>query len=408
MLRRIRMHSAESAHDAYFTATLVPRIWMLSQVRRSRIFQELDVPGIVRAVLAELGLREGEDFELRLNGAYAVSEYTVQYQETDLDFISRLLEHVGIFYFFRQLPDRELLILGDSNAAFDRLADQPFPYAPREAAEGVGGVHRLERELQRRPASVLVRDYNWRTPRVPLYADAAADSTTGVGFQDYYGDHFKTPEEGARIAQVRAQELLATRDLYRGGASILGLSPGHALELVGHHFGEIDQEYVITELRQRVGVDEGDEEAAGLSQSFTAIPFAVAYRPERVTAWPRIEGIMHGFIDGEVPGTAAPIDEHGRYKVLLPFDLAGQPGGRASRWVRMAQASSGPGYGIHFPLHIGVEVAIGHLDGDPDRPIILASPPNAETVTPVRDANATQSKIRTKTGIRITFDDDVA
>ena len=117
---------------------------------------------------------------------------------------------------------------------------------------------------------------------------------------------------------------------------------------------------------------------------------------------------MHGFVDGEAPGTAAPIDDLGRYKILLPLDSVAEPGGRASRFIRMAQPSSGADYGMHFPLHIGVEVVIVHLDGDPDRPVIMASVPNADTVSPVVQGNATQSRIRTSTGIMIEMDDDVA
>ena len=154
---------------------------------------------------------------------------------------------------------------------------------------------------------------------------------------------------------------------------------------------------------------QGDDagQAASFAERTEAIPYEVVYRPARRTTKPKILGLMHGHVDGEAPGSAAPIDEFGRYKVVLPYDLVGQPGGKASRWIRLAQPASGAGFGIHFPLHIGVEVAISHVDGDPDRPVIVASPPNTQTITPVNSENATQSKIRTQTGIRITFDDDV-
>lgn len=404
VLRSFRMKSTASGRDVHYEAILVPRVWMLTQVQRSRVFQELDVPGILRAVLTELGLVEDQDFELRLASTYPVSEYTVQYQETDFDFISRLLEHHGIFYYFRQLPDQEVLTFGDSNAAFDHYGEDPIPYAFREAHDvGQQGIHHIDHVFERRPAGVILRDYNWRTPRVQLQSEAAADGVVGVGFHNYYGEHFKDPGEGAQIARVRAEALLADRDLYEMRSTLWAVGCGHRFEVTGHPFGEVDQEYVVTRVEQVL--DAGDD--AAQIQRLTAIPFTVPYRPQRTTPRPRIEGIMHGFVDGEVPGTAAPIDTHGRYKVWLPFDLVGVPGGKASRWIRMSQPSSGPGYGMHFPLHIGVEVAIAHVDGDPDRPIIMSSPPNAETVTPVRDENATQSKIRTKTGIRITFDDDV-
>ncbi|RZO56360.1 MAG: type VI secretion system tip protein VgrG [Sandaracinaceae bacterium] len=408
VLANLRMHSVSVARDIRFSAELVPRLWRATLTRRSRVFQDLDVPGILRAVLTEHGLEEGAGFEMRLDASYPVSEYTVQYQESDFDFISRLMEHHGIFYFFRQNPDGELMVIGDANRAFDKIADEPIEYARDGAPPGMAaGVHRLERVVQPRPAGVVLRDYNWRTPDVQLQVDAPVDQVTGVGFVNAYGDHFKTAGEGSALAQVRAEELLVDQERYELRTSIPQLAPGHRLELASHPLGEMDQEYVVTRVRRSTGQNEEGREDGAEWQEVEAIPHRVAFRPARVTERPRILGLMHGHVDGEVPGTAAPIDELGRYKILLPFDLVGQPGGKASRWVRLAQPASGAGFGIHFPLHIGVEVVVSHLDGDPDRPVIVASPPNTKTITPVTSNNATQSKIRTQTGIRITFDDDV-
>jgi type VI secretion system secreted protein VgrG len=407
VLRSIAMASTDAPKPIVYRAVLVPRLWMASQIRRSRIFQDLDVPGIVKAVLGELGLEEDEHFELQLNGAYAVSEYTVQYQESDLDFVHRLLEHVGIFYFFVQEPDGERIVFADDNKAFAPLeGNETLDYVPGEAA-GLSGVRELERELTPQPAMVLLRDYNWRTPSVGLQGEAAADERTGRGFVNVYGEHFKTPAEGSALAQVRAEERMAQRDVYRGRCRVAGLRPGHTFELIAHPCADLDQEYLVTRV-EHVADGRGVEELGGLGydKRFVAIPREVPFRPARRTPKPKIEGVMHARVDGEVPGTAAPIDELGRYKILFPFDLVGQPGGKASRWVRLAQPSSGAGFGIHFPLHIGAEVAVAHVDGDPDRPIIMNSPPNAETVTPVSRDNATQSQIVTQTGIRLTWDDD--
>ncbi|MCA9606829.1 MAG: type VI secretion system tip protein VgrG [Myxococcales bacterium] len=410
MLCRIRMLSTGTARNTRYTATLVPRLWTTTMVQRSRVFQDLDVPGIVKAVLEEHGLIEDTAFEMRLDASYPVSEYTVQYQETDFAFINRLMEHFGIYYFFRQNPDGEHLVFGDSNRGFDQLFDDggAVEYARSDLPPGtVAAVHALEREVVQRPAGVVLRDYNWRTPTVQLHSEAPADAVTGVGFHNYYGDHFKSPGEGTTLAQIRAEQLLVDQERYAMETAIAHLAPGHRFELAGHPLGEMDQEYVATAV-ERTAVQGSDAgESQGYAEKTTAIPYRVAYRPARRTARPKILGLMHGHVDGEVPGTAAPIDELGRYKVLLPYDLVGESGGKASRWIRLAQPASGAGFGIHFPLHIGVEVAISHVDGDPDRPVIVASPPNAQTITPVNSENATQSKIRTQTGIRITFDDDV-
>ncbi len=409
LLRSIEIPSAVDPTPVAYRFVLVPKIWVMSQVHRSRVFQELDPRGIVSAMLEEMGLEEDTHFEWHLSAEYPVSEYTVQYQETDLDFMHRTLEHFGLFYFFRQQPDGEVVVFTDTNATCVALADHEQLVFEATDASALGGVQELSRKLTPRPAGVVLRDYNWRTPSVGLQSEATADAVTGRGFHNEYGQHFKTPSDGNALAEVRAQELLVTRDVFTGRCRVPGLTCGHKVEISGYPLLDFDQEYLITSVVHEA-TSEGMEGSAagslGFVSSFEAIPYDVPFRKVRSTDKPKIEGIMHARVDGEVPGTSAPIDEYGRYKIIFPFDLVGESGGKASRWVRLAQPSSGAGYGIHFPLHIGAEVAVCHLDGDPDRPIIMNSPPNAETVTPVNDANPTQSEIVTKTGIRMTWDDD--
>jgi type VI secretion system secreted protein VgrG len=251
-----------------------------------------------------------------------------------------------------------------------------------------------------RPERVVLEDYNWRTPTVAPEGEAAADAVTGYGTQRRYGDHIKDANEGARMAQVRAEELAVTREVYAGRSTLRALAPGDRFELRGYPIGDLDQEYVVTEIEQSSGVD-----ADGYAHRFGAIPYAVPYRPARATPKPRIEGFMHARVDGVTPGMAAPLDEQGRYKVVMPYDAFGTPGGNASRWIRMAQASSGMDYGMHFPLHIGIEIAVMHLGGDPDRPVIAGAIPNPDTASPVTVADATKSRIKTKSGILIEFED---
>jgi len=409
VLRRIEIPSANEASPVAYRATLVPRIWALGQFRRSRVFQGVDPRAMITAILEEQGFEEDTHFEWHLSSSYPVSEYVVQYQESDLDFVHRTVEHHGIWYFFRQTPDGEVVVFTDDNSTCVELEGfETLDYYAAGVSEHQG-VLELSRALTPRPAMVLLRDYNWRTPSVQLQSEAPADETTGRGFHNEYGQHFKNPSEGSALAKVRAEELLVARDVFHGRCRLPGLLPGHKVEVIGHPLLDFDQTYLVTAVEhEAVGGEAHDAGggSGGFTSRFTAIPHRVPYRRPRTTARPKIEGIMHAVVDGEVPGTAAPIDEFGRYKIIFPFDLVGQSGGKATRWVRLAQPASGAGYGIHFPLHIGVEVAVSHLDGDPDRPIIMNSPPNTETVTPVNATNPTQSEIVTKTGIRMTWDDD--
>ncbi len=230
------------------------------------------------------------------------------------------------------------------------------------------------------------------------------DELTGWGENWRYREHVKDEAEAVAIATVRAQERQARRVSYEGRMSAPGLVPGRRVAVVGMPIIELDQDYLLTEMTTIY--ERRDDSVAGCQQFFTAIAYRTPFRPPLRTPCPKIAGFMHAVVDGEVRGTAAPIDEFGRYKLLMAYDTVAAPGGGATRWVRMAQPSAGPNYGMHLPLHIGTEVAVIHLDGDPDRPVIMGAIPNVDTLSPVVDANATQSRIRTRGNILFELEDD--
>lgn len=409
VLREIELLGAAEAAPVAFMARLVPRLWNTTRRLRTRVYQEKNVREVVDAVLAESDL----EAEWVLAGDYPESEYIVQYQETDFAFISRQLEHWGLYYYFRQEPDGEVMVIADHNLQFASLEDyETLPFNPTMGRSGVSGsVHSIKGLYRPQPAVVAVREYNWRTPSIPLLERRPADEHTGQGFHWLYGEHFKDSDQGQMIARIRSEQLLNQRELYQGTCSVPGLAPGHRFELFDCPLPDLNITFLVTGVEPSLSTtgDSGDEVR---EYHFTAVPLdrdapvPVAYRSQRVTAKPRIEGVMHGIIDGAVAGRAAPIDELGRYRVNLPMDTLAEPGGRASRWVRMAQPYSGRGYGMHMPLHIGTEVAIAHIDGDPDRPIIVGAVPNAETVSPVGGDEPTKNRLKTRSGILIEFEDD--
>ena len=410
ILEEVRLLNTADPTNVGYEAVLVPRVAALAQTVGSRVFQILSVVDIIKSVL----VRHGVPFEINTTSTYPVHEYVVQYAESDLAFISRLMEHWGIFYFFEQRPDGEVLVLADGNASCvkrEGLDDLRFDPSPTSIV--AGSVLEMCRTHRPRTGSLFVRDYNWRTPyadtqghmtarMLQLRATAAVDASTGRGEQWRYGDHVKDEAEAATIATVRAQQMVSERVVYSGALLSPGISPGHRFEVVGMPLAELDQEYLLTRLEWSVTSGQG----AAVSQRFEAIPFTIAYRPPLGTPKPSIAGFMHAVVDGEVHGAAAPIDALGRYKVLMPYDAAATPGGNSSRWVRMAQPSAGPHHGMHFPLHIGTEVAVIHLGGDPDRPVILGSVPNVDTISPVVTDNASMSRIRTRGSILIELEDD--
>jgi len=412
VLRELELVARDDARAPLYRAVMVPRLWYTTQTFRSRVYQDLTVPEIITAVLKDAGMKDSH-FELRLEGNYPKREYLLQYQETDYQLCCRLLEHEGIAFYFEHTPEGEKVIFADAPGSFSAPAGhERISYIPRDGVtdgdESVWGVSCNTRVV---PQQVTLRDYNWRTPSVPMIAQQKVDGS-GRGLQVLYGEHFRDAGDGRRLAKVRAEEMAARREVYLGGSRVRALRSGQIFELLGHPLGQFDQRYLVTEVTHEVDQESVSNESAasqgtkGYSNRWVAIRAEVPFRPERRTPKPRVLGVVNAVVDGTANGAAAPIDELGRYKVLLPFDVSGKAGGRASRWIRMVQTTSGAGYGMHFPLHVGTEVAISHVNGDPDRPVIIGSVPNAETLTPVVADNATQSVIRTRAGIHIEFEDD--
>ena len=393
---------SETLHLAY-TLTFVPRAFRMTLTETSEIFMDLTVPEIIKKKLERAGLREGDDFELRLAAAYPPREYVVQYKETDLQFVSRLAEHLGISFFFEHRDGRDVIVFSDDNSGFQPIAGggRAHFYARGEHM----GVHRLQGTTRTIPNRYVVKDYNYRTPHVPLMASATV-SEAAAGDIVEYGAHFKTPDEGERIAAIRAEELRAGRKVFEGESDVQVFSAGARLTLEGHPRG--DAELLLVEVRHRLrqgalGTGSGSEQA--YANEFRAIPYKTQYRPPRVTPKPRVYGVIPGIVEAAAKGKYAEIDEAGRYHVRFIFDTSSAEVGQASRPVRMAQPHAGPGYGFHFPLRSGVEVILTCIDGDPDRPIIAGAVPNPQTPTTVDAKNARRNVIRTGGNNEINIDD---
>jgi type VI secretion system secreted protein VgrG len=424
ILRRIQSVDTSGTLVPRYVATMVPTAYLLTLARTNRIFQNLSVPAMVTSILEQYGLAAGEDYQMAVTGSYPAREYVVQYEESDWDFIQRWLETEGIFYWFEHGGERDKLMISDSNECATPIA------APRElryrqpntlSAGDVSSVWEWMLIQQRIPARVAVFDYNYRTPNIRLVGKAPVDAKGGFGSVMFYNEHFKTNAEGEALAKVRAERFGCVRRTFSGWSDCGRLRVGHVFELADHFDSANDGAYLITSIDHRAGIalpDDGAGRVTGALSAhgahtevehykafFAAIPAAVPYRPERVTPWPVIHGVIHGHVEEDSTGDYAQIDEAGRYKVRFPFDSGNAPGTQASRWIRMSQPYTGVGYGQHHPVHKGAEVLLAHIDGDPDRPIIVGTVPHGHTVSPVTKTNLTQSVTHTPSGLRIELED---
>lgn len=384
---------------------LVPRAWVMTLLEMQEVYIEQSIPEIIKKKADTAGIGKAEDFELRLTGTYPKREFVVQYKETDLAFVSRWCEHLGVSFFFEQVDGRDKIIFTDHKDGFTSPG-QPITFRSRGERRD---VFRLDVRSRLVPAAYTVSDYNYEKPLMDLRGVFAFDGGFGGGVVEY-GTNVLDPSEAAGIAVVRAEERQTEALSVYGESSACELTAGGRFRLEDHpRLGDVTLLVVEIEhtLHQTALGGGAALDQLAYKNTFRAIPAGATYRPERLTPRPRIYGVTQGVVEA-APGvdSATPwIDQHGRYLVRVLFDTAGVGERKASLPIRMAQPHSGPGYGVHFPLRPGTEVMLVFIDGDPDRPIIAGSVPNALTPTPVNEAERTLHRQRTWSGVLVEIDD---
>lgn len=406
----------QGEHTSTYRAVLVPRLWSLGMGRRTRVFVDKSVVQIITAVLDDAKI-PGDGFEFRLKGAYTPREHTVQYQESDLAFITRLMEREGMFYFFVHDEKATKLVIADQQQAFPEFTKgaSTIPYLPRATGGGESAEEWFKKEvvdaftLHQRlvPGEVVLRDWNWRQPGQDLTAKAVV-ANEGVGNDTYlFGEHYPDGDAGAKLATMRAEELKCRSLVYHGSADQRAFRSGHIFTIDGTVPGKA-KEFLLVGIEhagtQHVG-GKGGSGSRHYRNHFTAIPTGIEYRSELSSDRPQIAGVINATIDGTTSGQYAEVDAQGRYRVRLPFERGDHADGKASRAMRMAQPYGGTDHGIHFPLHKGAEVLITHVNGDPDRPIIAAAVPNPDHPSLITDATHTQAVIRTAGKNELRFED---
>jgi type VI secretion system secreted protein VgrG len=394
-------YTGEQRPRAMYRITLVPTLYTLLLRTNCRIFQQLSTPEILKRVLEEGGL-DRRKVRFELSGSYAPRDYCVQYRESDLHFIARLMEEEGIFYYFEHERRRHTLVLSDSAAGAPRMpggAELPF-----HAAHGMVrdeehvGLFRMSEEI--RPNQVVLREFNLHRPDESLEVNSHAAGQGTYELYDYPGE-YQDPQLGRRLAKNELEAAQATRRVGRGTGDSPRLSPGFAFTLAGHPRVELDGEYRVLRVHhsgeQPGTIDHTAEQALVYRNEFTCIPATVPYRPPRVTPRPTMRGVQTATVVGPA-GEEIHVDEFGRVKVLFHWDRANKADETASCWVRVSQAWAGNGYGAMFIPRVGHEVIVDFIEGDPDRPIITGRVYHGlnQTPYPLPDEK-TKSTIRSET-----------
>ncbi|MBK6513137.1 MAG: type VI secretion system tip protein VgrG [Polyangiaceae bacterium] len=381
-----------------------PRLFRTTLVVTQEVFLDRSVPEIVTDKLALLSLDDA--VELRLGHDYPKKEFVTQYKESDLAFLSRLLEHEGISFFFEHDEERDadVLVLTDHNGGFRAAARDVLDYRGRGERADVFEA-RVEHRL--RASTYIVQDYNYRKALLDLTADEPIEGGFGGGIVEY-GTHHRTPDEGKALAKIRAEEQRAEQLVVALETDRCDLTAGSRVALHGHPtLGELD--LLVVEIRHEVRLSAfgSETQVRPYVAHVRATPLDRAFRPPRKTPKPRIFGVVNGLIDDAQRHVDkySQLDTEGRYIVRLLYDTADASGRLASQWIRMAQPHAGPDYGMHFPLKPGVEVLLAFIDGDPDRPIIVGAVPNPVTPSPVDQRSNTLNRIKSASGVIIEIGD---
>lgn len=400
--------AGQGADGPEFVATLASPLHPLKLHRNNRVFLNTTVPQIIEEVLN--GAKLSCDFAWQIQGDYPVREYTVQYHESDWEFISRLAAHSGLF--FRWEPDKEKarLLFHDGLEQLPQVPGGELLYQVQSGTSREGEtIFAFNARARLLTAAAELRDYNYRTPEILLDAPAAgASAVPGHGSAYRYGEHHKDLQQGQQVAKLRQQALDWQREVYLADSDCRAASPGGRITMTGHPDAQLNREYLILQVEHQ-----GDQSAAlsyggrptamTYRNQLTLIPFGTPYTPPMPE-----QRRMHGILSAKVEspgGQYAYLDEQGRYRIRLHFDDGQATPGEASHAVRLAQTCSGENYGLHFPLHPGTEVALSCVNGDLDRPILLGALPNPETLGPVTANNPSQNILRTFGGNELLLED---
>lgn len=408
--------------EGRYQAVLSPLHWLLTQRRRSRIFQEhncadMTLPGIIRKVFADSGLPP-ESWRFALAGSYDPREYVVQYRETDFNFISRLMEEEGVYFFFEHDEDGHRIVLADGPVAHSAALDaQQYSYRDLNGLVPEREfVFSLRERRQVKMGAARLEDFDFKRPALDLAAEANADRFTALEWSDAPG-RFLEKAVGQRLAQVRLEERQCRRQTLRLLATARGLRPGCTFSLVDHPQASMNVPLLVTRVEHR-GEQRPSAAAEALARNLRqyearacAIPDGVVYRPARRTPRPFVRGSQTASVTGPEHEELY-TDEYGRVKVLFHWDREGGFDEHSSCWMRVSQGLAGGNYGMMFLPRVGQEVIVDFLEGDPDRPIITGRVYNNDHMPPYKLPDARSiSTIRTcstpgaKGGNEIRFDD---
>jgi len=412
----------------FYRAVLVPRLVKLDLNKVSDMYGgEKSIPEIVKQVLTDNGFTTNDyDFDIGDDSAYRKRTFVSQYDETSRNFISRLMESAGMYYFFdhgqEDLGQENLMIVDHKEAhsaeVLKLIYCDPEDLQTQYQDKNILSFICTQRRL---PKNTVVKNFNYRKASVSVFEGKEEVSENSSGLMMFQGDNSRNQSEASVLAKIRAQELRCHGTIFSGDATAVGMRTGHYIELSKHYREDFNAEYLVTEVHHLGSQEqllfkdttsriqskkERLNYGTNYQCSFKAIRKDVQYRAQRLTPKPVIAGVISAWIDATGTDDSVEIDEHGQYKVQFLLDQNKKDPTKGSAYLRMASPSVGTKSGMHLPLLKGTEVLIAFSGGDPDCPVIVGAVPNSEHPSVVTSKNKFYSQMITPSGNRLTFSDE--
>lgn len=381
-----------------YSMTVAPFIWFLGKTSDCRIWQGEKVPEIVQALIKENGFNH---FKISLYESYATRDFCVQYRETALNFVSRLMEEEGIYYFFTHADGSHTMVLADSPSSHTNVATLNFQKSPSNKDTDTVTEWTCEQAAQ--SGKYAITDYDFTKPSQNLLAKKEAPlghSHNELELMDFPGG-YTASDDSSHPVKVRLEEAQANYRIASGSTNFRGLYAGSVFTLAEHPVDSQNGDWLVTSVSLDAVVDEfssgtATETQTHFSCSFTAIPAKTTYRPPRITPEPIISGLQTALVVGP-GGEEIYTDKYGRIKVHFYWDRHDKKDDKSSCWIRVSQVWAGKNWGVMVIPRIGMEVIVQFTEGDPDRPLVTGCVYNAEQMPPYAlPANMTQSGIKSR------------
>ena len=379
--------SGKPLYTCYY-ATIVPQLWLLKKSVNSKIFQDKTVDEIIVEVLEQ----KVDQIETHLI-SYPVKNYCVQYQETDFNFVSRLMEEYGIYYYFKHEKNQHIMILSDGNKTHSKCPGQA-KVRYEISHKGTRTSHfitQFEKTQEIQPSNYTFKDYNFEKPSSDLTVKSISEGVLGEGNIEVYRypGRYTDTENGEQLINICMEVYDSEITTITGESQCKAFCAGFMFELQDHYRNDMNVEYLLVDIEHHPYVEyyEGikfDSSACKeYKNTFVCIPSDVNFRPNQKTPRPVMKGCQTAIVVGQ-ENEEIETDEHGRIHVQFHWDREGEFNEKSSCWIRVSQSTAGASWGAIVIPRIGQEVIVDFLEGNPDKPIVTGCVYHGENRPPYK------------------------